>query len=747
MATLSESLVSSSSRSVRLRMRPDLTQRQHRYHGQTYWVVKEPVGLNYFRFHEEEYAILCMLDGQTSLEEIKERFEQEFAPQKITFPDLQQFVGMLHRSGLLIAENPGQGHELKRRRDEKKRKELWGKFSNVFAVRFRGIDPDRLLNWLHRYTGWMFEPLFILMFVLFGLSALTLVFVQFDVFRSKLPSFHEFFGPANWIYLGVTMGAVKVIHEFGHGLSCKHYGGECHEMGAMLLVFTPCLYCNVSDSWMLPNKYHRAFIGAAGMYFEVIIASVATYLWWFSEPGLLNQLALSVMFICSVSTVLFNGNPLLRFDGYYILMDLTEIPNLRQKATEVLKRFMVWLCLGIEQPENPFLPQKNQAVFALYTIAAVVYRWVVVFSIMWFLNKILEPYGLKVIGQMIAIAGLFGLVVQPLIHLAKFFYVPGRMHKVKKYRVVLTVLVVAAAAAFVIWVPLPFRVSSVFTLEPRDAAMVYPPNAGIVVLERLDVKAGDEVQAGQSLAQLRSADLLMQREGLIEQRDRVQARLAGMVQEELLDPNFDDSEMPGLEEQIAALETQIKEKDAEIGRLRLTAPMAGTILPPPARSEDVPDDGRLPNMTGSPLDPKNGSAVLSPTEPLCRIGDPRRLEAILIIDQSDIDLVREGAEVELQFDAERGRIYTGVIKQKSYEPLKGAPPALAAQAGGGLETKTDASGMPVPISTSYPAKVDLDDPDQLLVIGMRGKARIKAEPRSLGSRCFRFLSRTFRFEF
>ena len=98
-------------------------------------------------------------------------------------------------------------------------------------------------------------------------------------------------------------------------------------MGFMLLVFTPCLYCNVSDSWMLPNKWHRVMIGAGGMYVEMVLASTATFLWWFSEPGLVNQLSLSVMFICSVSTLMFNGNPLLRFDGYYILMDITEMDN------------------------------------------------------------------------------------------------------------------------------------------------------------------------------------------------------------------------------------------------------------------------------------------------------------------------------------------------------------------------------------------------------------------------------------
>ena len=101
--------------------------------------------------------------------------------------------------------------------------------------------------------------------------------------------------------LGITMAVVKVLHEFGHGLSCKHFGGECHELGAMMLVFTPALYCNVSDSWMLPNKWHRAAIGAAGMYVELFLASIATFLWWFSQPGLLNSICLSIMFICSRS--------------------------------------------------------------------------------------------------------------------------------------------------------------------------------------------------------------------------------------------------------------------------------------------------------------------------------------------------------------------------------------------------------------------------------------------------------------
>jgi len=376
LATLADSLVSSSARRLNIRKRSDLSARRQVYQGQAFWVVKEPVGLNYFRFHEEEFAILNMLDGNTSLDELKERFEQEFPPQKITVEELGQFLGTLHRSSLVVADVTGQGVQLKKRRDERRKKEILGSLTNVLAVRFKGADPERILNFLHPLIRWMFWQPVVIACCTLALSALMLVLVEFDVFQSKLPAFHDFFARENWIFLGIVLGATKVIHEFGHGLSCKHFGGECHEMGVMFLVLTPCLYCNVSDSWMLPNKWHRIAIGAAGMYIEVVMASTCTFIWWFTEPGMLNQICLSVMFVSSVSTIMFNANPLLRYDGYYILADLVEIPNLRQKSSSILQRKLGAWFLGLEEPDDPFLPQRNQFFFALYTVAAAIYRWI-----------------------------------------------------------------------------------------------------------------------------------------------------------------------------------------------------------------------------------------------------------------------------------------------------------------------------------------------------------------------------------
>ena len=317
-------------------------------------MVKDPVGLHYFRFQEEEFAILQMLDGETSLDEIKDQFEAEFPPQKITLEELQQFLGQLHRSGLIIVAVQGQGTQLLDRRRERQRKELLNAASNILCLRFKGIDPERVFAWVYPKIRWFFSTWAVAAALLLGFSALTLVLVNLDTVRAKMPEFSQFFTPGNAFLLAITLALTKVLHEFGHGLSCKHFGGECHELGVMILVLTPCLYCNVSDSWMLPNKWHRAFIGAAGMYVELILASIATFVWYkTTSDTLVNMLALNVMFICSVSTVVFNANPLLRYDGYYILADLVEIPNLRQKATTILSSKMGEWLLGPGAERGP----------------------------------------------------------------------------------------------------------------------------------------------------------------------------------------------------------------------------------------------------------------------------------------------------------------------------------------------------------------------------------------------------------
>lgn len=745
MATLSDSLVSSSARRMSLRRRPDLSARRHRYQGKSHWVVKEPVGLNYFRFQEQEYAILQMLDGTLSLDQIKAEFEREFPPEKITVEELQHFIGTLHRSGLLVTDSPGQGMELKKRRDERKRKERFAALTNILAIRFKGIDPDRFLEATLPYVRWMFSPVMFALAALLGLSALTLVAVEFDEFRAKLPTFHDFFTPANAFWLAIAMGVTKILHEFGHGYSCKHFGGECHEMGVMVLVLTPCLYCNVTDSWMLPNKWQRAFIGAAGIYVEIIIASICTFVWWFSEPGLLHNLALSTMFVCSVSTIVFNGNPLLRYDGYYILSDVLEIPNLRQKATDILNRKLGEWCLGLEPPYDPFLPQRNQWLFALYSVAAAIYRWVVVFSILWFLYKMWEPYRLEVIGQIIAIASIWSLVAMPLYKLGKFFWVPGRLDKVKKARFYGSLGGVALALAAIAFIPLPYRVFAPLEVQPLDATPVYVDVPG--QLEEMSVKRGDQVTKDTPLAKLKNLDAQLLVAELEGQEKQYEAEAVALRNLAISDPRALLRRQEVMET-LKGVQEQLAKQREELARLQLTARTAGTILPPPEVPEPPQDSDELPMWRGTPLDARNLGCTLKEGDMLCQIGDPNKMQAVLVVDQSEIEFVREGQSVEVMLDALprhflQGQIAEGGIARTR---LKRSSKVLSNKTGGELATKTNERGEEIPLSTSYQVKVPLTDPEARLFINLSGRAKISAGRRTLGQIAWRYLAQTFNFK-
>ena len=748
MATLADSLVNSAMRPLNLRRRPDLEHRKHKYHGRAYWVVKEPVGLNYFRFHEEEFAILNMLDGKTSLQDIRDRFQTEFAPQRITIQDLQQFIGMLHRSGLVISNTTGQGRQLRRRGYDKKKKETLGKLANIFAIRFRGIDPERILNRILPWFGWLFSTwaLFLVLFI--GFCALTLVLVNFETFRAKLPAFEQFFAARNWLYLGVTMAVVKVLHEFGHGLSCKRFGGECHEMGFMMLVFTPCLYCNVSDSWMLPNKWQRVFIGAAGMYVELFLASIATFIWWNTEVGVLNQLALSVMFICSVSTVVFNGNPLLRFDGYYILMDILEIPNLRQKASEVLKRTFQKYCLGLELQDNPFLPTKNQFWFGLYTVAAIIYRWVVVFSIVFFLNKVLEPYGLKILGQMFAIMGFAGLIAQPLIGTVKFLRTPGRASKMKPKNMLISGSIAAVLIGGFCYIPFPFHVDCAMEIQPIDAFAVRTTVPGQLI--SINKKPGDKVAPGDVLFELDNIDLKVERTkianelAVAKERQEFTRRNVFLMEDAatMLEAN---------EVAISSASEKLQIADTKVQQLQVLSKIGGEVIEPPKKEspKELQAAGQLPAWSGNPFDEINQNAYFSQGELLCYIGDPNRMEAIIIVDQSDIDLIDdEDAQVEMMLDSAQMTSMTGKIVEISKADMDETSANLASQTGGSLNTAMDSSGRMKPLSTSYQARVLIDEGTaQTMRAGYRGQAKIHLKWKSLGWRVWRYATKTFKFDF
>ncbi|MDO4574504.1 MAG: HlyD family efflux transporter periplasmic adaptor subunit [Planctomycetia bacterium] len=739
MPTLNDSLVSSSARPLAIRVRPDISAKRQKYLGKSYWIVKDPVGLKYYRFQDEEYAILNMLDGKNSLDSIKDNFQKTFPPQKITLEELQHFIGSLHQSGLILTSVHDQGYQLYERSIVRKRKERLGAFTNILCIRFKGFDPERLLNAMYPFFAWIFHPATMFLSLVMMVSALLLVLTHFDTFYQKLPAFQQFFTPENGLWLAVVLGMTKVVHEFGHGLTCKHFGGECHEMGVMILVLTPCLYCNVSDSWMLPSKWRRAAIGFAGIFVEVWLASFATFLWWYSTPGLLNNICLNIMFISSVSTIIFNANPLLKYDGYYVLSDILEIPNLRQKASTILSRKAGEWFLGLEYPEDPFLPQRNQVIFAIYAVAAACYRWVVTFSIAMFLLQVFEPYGLKILGRIIVLMSLYGLLVMPLYKVCKFFYVPGRLEKVKKVRFYISLTVLLLGIAFLCFVPLPYRIFVPAEIQYDRGDTVYVVVDGAI--SRILVRPGEEVEKGQPLAVLENNDIELQISELIREQKQYESQLLTLRRLATVDPKA-NQQVPATEESLRAVNLQLEERRQDQSRLVIRATRAGRVVPAQLR-EKQEVEGMLPTWSGTPFDASNHGAFLREGDPFCLIGSHQEMKATLVVPQSEKDFVQVGQKVDVNLNEFPERVFTGEVREVAGQELKAVSPRLSNKNKGEVSTVTEKDGTEKPQTPSYKVDVPLDNSEELMQVGLTGQAKIHAKPQTSFQRLWRLVMETF----
>jgi len=726
-----------------------LVAERQRSHEQTYWILKDPIGSRYFRLQEEEYALLKLFDGEHSLDDIKKAFEKEFPPQKISLDELQHLLGQFHQSGLILASNPHQGEELLKRSKKRKRKELTQKLTNILAIKFKGIDPDLLLTFLYPFFRWCYHPVALFCGLVLCLAAVVLILVQFETFQAKLPEFYSFFSPVNIFCLGLTLVLTKALHELGHGLTAKHFGGECHELGMMFLVLTPCPYVNVSDSWLLPNKWHRMAIAAAGIWVEFVLAAFFTFVWWFSEPGLLHFSALNIMFIASVGTFLFNINPLLRFDGYYLLSDYLEIPNLRQKASKIFTQKCSQWFLGMEPPEDPFLPKKNHGWFAFYSIAAVCYRWVIMASILTFLYTLFKHYELIIVGKAFAAMALFSLFVMPIYKVIQFFWIPGRIYKVKAIRFYSSLGLFVALLAFLLLCPLPYTVVAPAVIELREttAPQVFVPNVkwGSRLME-IHGKPGQTVQVGDLLAVLENP---MLREELVKAEGEQAILEQELKKLESMMAYGGDAALqiePQKHSLVVAKElTQNKRREVE--SLVVRAPAAGVIISPPWRPyQPLPDD-QLPGWWGTPLDPQNRGATLEPGTLLCSIGDPKLLEAILIVNQSRVDFLKPGQPVELKLHEFPSRTYKGEIDEIERQAISSLAIQLSTRAGGEVPTTTKADGSEEPTHAAYRVRMFMDNTsDNSIRVGMTGIGKIHVERQTLGYRLWLLVNETFNFK-
>jgi putative peptide zinc metalloprotease protein len=673
---------------VRLRIRPDLDIAPQKYEGRTYYVVKDPVSLRYYRFKEQEHFLIKLMDGTHTLDDAQKDFETRFRPERLTLEDLEGFGQQLLNAGLAQNESPQAGKQLFDRRKKRRRTEWIQTFTNILYIKIPVFDPEKLLTKMLPWLRWMFSIWFLTVSVAFMLAAVLLVLTHFQTFLDRLPSFHEFFSFKTVIYLWIALGAVKIIHEFGHGLSCKAFGGEVHEMGLLFLCLSPCMYCNVSDAWTLPSKWKRIIISGAGIYVELMIAAAATFVWW-NTPSypFVNNLSLSLMIVCSVSTVVFNGNPLMRYDGYYVLADWLEIPNLRERCNRYLSRLVMEHCLGIEVQPEPYMALWRRVLFLTYAIVSYVYRWVITFVILRFMATFLKPYKLEVISSMLALLAAGSMVGWPLYRLGKNIHKRGRLPDMKSWRVLVSSAVVAAVVLAFFVVPLPVsrvRQTGLIEIHPDHFAYVYVELPGL--LEKIHVREGQTVKRDAVLAEFVNLELRAKEEEARTEAqiktNLVQAYKARMSETRDMSERLQLARLLGTYEvEKAQAERRLQDiRNEQKNRLVLKAPRDGVVMGLP-RIDEI---GKL-------WEQNQGT-------PFCTVGDPSKLRILVPLAPDDYDLVRddvkrlrrknEDVPVTIRVHGREGQTWSGrVSPQLPESPSKTIPVALSNKGGGFLALK------------------------------------------------------------
>ena len=474
---------------VRPRLRGHVRVHRHHYRGELWYVLEDRVSRRMHRFNPAAYYLIGLMDGQRTVQEIWDGAAHRFGDEVPTQQETIQLLGQLHAAEVLQSDVAPDVAELLRR-SRKGKPSLWlQNLRSPLAMRLPLVDPDRFLE---RRLRW-YRPLFGWVGALLWLTVVGAAIAASGThWRELTENFSDrVLAPQNLLLLWLTFPVVKLLHELGHACATKAWGGEVHEMGIMFLVLMPIPYVDASASTAFRETHRRVVVGAAGMIVEVFLASLALFVWLEVEPGLVRALLYNVMLIAGISTVLFNGNPLLRFDGYYILGDLIQIQNLRQRGQQYLLNVIDRRLFGTKAPEIDASPAEKRW-FVFYTIASFFYRIFIMVGIALF---IATEY--MIIGVILALWAVAATMVYPLIKGIGYVVFHARLRRQRLRAVGLTTAVVGICAAVLFALPLPYwtRADGVIWV-PADA-QVRAGADGFV--RRLVVEPGAFVRRGAPL--------------------------------------------------------------------------------------------------------------------------------------------------------------------------------------------------------------------------------------------------------
>jgi putative peptide zinc metalloprotease protein len=635
---------------LRPRLAPELRAQRQTVRGTVWYVLFDPLNQRTHRLTPEAWQVVSRMDGTRTVTELWQGAAQALGEHAPPQDEVIQLLAQLHDADALASDTVPDLDDLLRRRDRQRRMRWQRNLMNPMALRLRLWDPDAFLQRTLPMVGWLFGRWGALLWLAVTLPAALLACMHWAEVSGNASD--QLLSVASLMTMLAVYPGVKLLHEMAHAYAARRGGAEVHDMGLMFLLFMPVPYVDASGSSAFPRKGERALVAAAGMLTELLLAAAALWVWLVVEPGLVRSLAFSVMVLGGVSTLLFNGNPLLRFDGYFVLCDLAEVPNLAQRSNKLWLYLIKRHAFGLDQARAPEMAEGERKWLLAYAPLSLAYRISITFGIALFLGS---EY--LYLGLVLGVWGILSQFVWPLAKGLRWLWSGAELVGRRLRPALVTGAFAAASGVLLLAVPAPMSTYAQGVVWPAESAQLRAAESGFV--RTLRVAPGAAVGEGTLVAALDNDDLAREHATAQARADQEYARwrAALAAAREDGDPAQARVEAEVRESALRQAEHDLDYAARRQGRLQVVAARGGTAVLPMAL--DLP--GRWLRKGDSIGHVKTSDA------PTVRV----------VVTQDDIDSVRGRVdEIEVRLAGDLGRVYTARLVRE----VPGGDSALPSQA-------------------------------------------------------------------
>ena len=598
---------------------------RHVYRGQTWYLLQDAASGRHHRVDETAFHFIGRMDGSRTVDEIWHSMFNSLGERSPTQDDTIEMLCQLSENGLLQCEITPDVAELFRRGRQRARKRRVAML-NPLAFRVPLMDPDGLLERLAPLARCIFHPLAALLWVAVVASAVLSVSSSWEAIRS-FAAVHML-TPRYLMLMWLCYPIIKALHELGHGMAVKAWGGEVHEAGVSLLLLVPAPFVDASAASAFPEKHRRVVVGAAGILVELFLAALAWFVWVRVSDGAVRDIAFVVMVVGGVSTVMFNGNPLLRFDGYYIFSDLIDIPNLGPRANGYVGYLCQRYLFGAQGVASPITGRGEAPMMFTYALLSFGYRWMVTILIVIWAGHI--SFWL---GMLIGAGVVYSMVMQPLIKAVMFLKSAPQLARNRSRGMAIAG---AAAIAFLVgfcFVPFPFVTQAQGVVWLPEQARIRAATGGFVT--EVLAKDGQEVQVGDAIMVLSDPDLLVERNGVL-------AAIQALDIQYTREIGINTARAKSIAEEAAAKRAELAQLDHRVEGLHVSSTERGKLVTP--RAQDLP-----------------GTFIAKGTV-LAHVLRPEQIRIKVAVWQEDSGLIRGGATgVEVKLVDAPDQVMTGQL--------------------------------------------------------------------------------------